>query len=77
MDRGKLESAALLLTIAGVLLIVPPLVQIFQWRQRLLGVPVEVIYLFLVWAGLVIGARALARRMPHDPEPPGEGGSGQ
>lgn len=76
MDRGKLESAALLLTIAGVLLIMPPLAQLFQWQTRLFGVPVEVIYLFLIWAAMVIGARGLARRMPSNPPPPADESGG-
>jgi hypothetical protein len=77
VDRGKLESAALLLTVAGVLLIMPPLAQLFQWQRRFFGVPIEVIYLFLVWAGMVVGARALARRMPHETPPPADdNGSG-
>jgi hypothetical protein len=77
VDRGKLESAALLLTIAGVLLIMPPLVQLFQWQTRFFGVPIEVIYLFLIWAAMVIGARGLAQRMPPDPPPPADDAGGR
>lgn len=76
MDRGKLESAAFLLTVAGVLLIMPPLALLFQWQMRLFGVPIEVIYLFLVWAAMVVGARWLARRMPPDPPPPADESGG-
>ena len=74
MDRGKLISAALLLTIAGILLIMPPLTLLFQWQQRIFGVPVLIIYIFVVWIGLVAGTRALAHRMPPDTPPDDPGG---
>lgn len=67
MERRKLESAALFLTIAGALLIMPPLALVFQVHRRVLGIPSEVIYLFLVWAALVVGAWWLGKRLPSDP----------
>lgn len=76
MERGKIVSAALLLTVAGAMLIMPPLALVFQWHMRLFGLPVAVIYIFVVWAALVAGARALARRMPADPPSAGEDGGG-
>lgn len=66
MDRRKLESAALFLTLLGVLLILPPLAHLFRLEQRVLGIPVEVIYLFVCWAGLVAGAYVLSKRLPRD-----------
>lgn len=75
MERRKLESAALFLSLLGVLLILPPLAVVFQLERRLLGVPVEVIYLFVCWLGLIAAAFWLGRRLPRDPdaEPPAEG----
>ena len=67
MDRRKLESAALFLTIAGALLIMPPLAVVFQIQRRIFGIPAEVIYLFVVWAVLIVGAWWLARRLPYQP----------
>lgn len=67
MDRRKLESAALFLTVFGAMLIMPPLALLFQLEQRVFGVPAEVIYLFVVWAGLVAGASWLGRRLPREP----------
>jgi hypothetical protein len=67
MDSRKLESAALLLTVLGAMLIVPPLALLFQVERRVLGIPVEVIYLFTVWAGLIAGAWWLGRRLPREP----------
>ena len=65
MDRRKLESAALFLTIAGALLIMPPLAVVFQIQRRIFGIPAEVIYLFVAWALLILGAWWLGRRLPR------------
>jgi hypothetical protein len=68
MDRRKLESAALFLTILGAMLIMPPLATVFQIERRIFGLPAEVIYLFLAWAALVAGAWWLGKRLPREPE---------
>ena len=69
MERRKLESAALFLTSAGALLIAPPLAKVFQMERLVLGIPSDVVYLFIVWAGLVLAAWWLGRRLPRDPAP--------
>ncbi len=68
MERRKLESAALFLSILGVMLILPPLAVLFQIRHRVFGVPLEIIYLFVCWAGLIAGTWWLSRRLPREPE---------
>lgn len=68
MERRKLVSAALFLTVVGALLFTPPLVSVFQIQRRLLGLPAEVIYLFTCWLLLVLGAWWLGRRLPHEGE---------
>jgi hypothetical protein len=75
VERRKLVSAALFLTIAGALLIMPPLAMVFQVHRRVLGVPSEVIYLFLAWGALVAGAWWLAKRLPSEPSKPRDGKS--
>ncbi len=77
MERRKLESAALFLSLLGVLLILPPLAVVFQLERRLFGIPLEVIYLFVCWLGLIAAAFWLGRRLPHETEaePPSEGES--
>jgi hypothetical protein len=67
MDRRKLESAALFLTILGAMLILPPLALLFQLERRVLGIPAEVIYLFVCWAALIGGAWWLSHRLPREP----------
>ncbi len=66
MTRTKLTSAALFFCVIGTMLFLPPLVLLFNVRVRFLGVPAEVIYLFVVWLGLVIGTAWFANRMPHE-----------
>lgn len=68
MEPRKLVSAALFLTLLGSMLILPPLALLFQLQHRVLGVPAEVIYLFVCWAALVAGAWWLGRYLPHEPE---------
>ena len=68
MERRKLVSAALFLTLAGALLFMPPIASVFQIQRRLLGVPAEVIYLFLCWVLLVVGSWWLSTRLPREGE---------
>jgi hypothetical protein len=49
----------------------PPLASVFQIHRLVLGVPAEVIYLFLVWVLLIVGAWWLSRRLPHEGEDEG------
>lgn len=76
MNR-KLVSAALFVTVFGTLLLLPPLANVFQLQRRFLGVPAELIYLFVCWVGLVGAAFWLSRRLPREPEAgPGNGDDG-
>ena len=76
MERRKLGSAALFFTVFGAMLILPPLVLLFNVKARFLGVPAEVIYLFVVWLGLVAGTAWFAYRLPHEPEDEKSGDAG-
>lgn len=66
----------LVLTVGGFLLLVPPLVQLFNHQVRFLGVPQIVVYLFGVWLALILGTVALTRHLEQDrtgPQNEGEG----
>lgn len=67
IEGRKLPSAALFATIFGCMLIMPPLVMLSNIHARLFGFPVEVIYIFAVWFGLVLATRWFARRLPREP----------
>lgn len=47
----------------GFLLLVPPLVALFDRGARVAGVPVICLYLFGVWAGIICLVAVVVRRM--------------
>lgn len=53
----------------AVLLLMPPLLNLFAIRRMAFGVPLEVVYLFTIWAALVLSAVVLSRRLPHQIDP--------
>jgi hypothetical protein len=61
-DR-KTGDRAIILPLVGCLLLTPPLAGIFQLDIRILGIPFTGFYLFAVWAGLIVGAAVLSRRI--------------
>ncbi|WP_374620692.1 hypothetical protein [Devosia sp.] len=75
MTARKLESAALFFTIFGAMLIMPPLVLLFNVKARLFGLPLELIYLFAVWLVLCAGTAWFGRRLPRAPAGDDEPGS--
>ena len=63
--RRKLESGVFVFAVFGALLIIPPLVYIFNHPILFFGVPQIVLYLFGVWALLGIGAAMLTHYLPR------------
>ena len=61
--QRKLQDAAILLPIFGAFLIISPIITIFAGSTTLFGLPLIFLYIFGVWLGLVIIARAMARRL--------------
>lgn len=57
------SDRSFILTLVGALLLTPPLAGIFQLDIRLLGVPFTGVYLFVVWAALIVGTALLSRRL--------------
>ena len=55
------RDRALILPIAGLALVLPPFATIFAIDFRIAGIPFTALYLFTVWAALIIGAALLAR----------------
>lgn len=66
MSPRKLGSAALFFNVLGTLLLLPPLVLVFNVGVRFLGLPAELIYLFTVWLVLILGTRWFASRLGDD-----------
>jgi len=59
----KTREVAFFLPVAGVLLLLSPLVSLFKGDGTLFGIPVAVVYVFGVWIALIIVAVLLARRL--------------
>ncbi|WP_338723843.1 hypothetical protein [Devosia sp. XK-2] len=72
--RRKLESGVFVFTVFSTLLIIPPLVYIFNQPLLFFGLPQIVLYLFAVWALLVIGTALLTRRLPRAADEDGHEG---
>jgi hypothetical protein len=51
------------LPVFGLFLLMPPLISLFAAPAAFGGVPLIVLYLFAVWAGLIACAALLARRL--------------
>lgn len=64
-ERGKREDTAALLPIFGVILLTPLVANLFLTRSQLFGLPLDMLYLFAVWALLIFGAFLLSSRLPH------------
>lgn len=56
----------LVLTVFGCLLMLPPLVYVFNQSITHFGIPQIVFYLFAVWMLLIVGTALLVRAMPRE-----------
>ncbi len=63
LSRDKTRNLALLLPVFGLFLLMPPAVLAFGMPRTLGGVPLIVLYIFAVWAFLIVSAAFLARRL--------------
>lgn len=66
MTRRKLIGAAFFFALFGAIGFLPPLVLLFRFDARIFGVPVETVYIFVLWIVLVAGARWFSSVLPHD-----------
>jgi len=65
--RGhRARDAALVLPLAGLVLVAPPVINLFLADLTVLGAPLLAVYLFAVWGLLILAARLLARRLRED-----------
>ena len=64
LRHRKLRDRSLVLLVIGVLMLMPPIASIFHLDQKIDGLPITLVYLFVVWALLILGARLLAPHLP-------------
>ncbi|MEL6997167.1 MAG: hypothetical protein ACFB03_16045 [Paracoccaceae bacterium] len=62
----RVRDRAAILTLIGMLLLVSPIAGVFQIDAKIGGIPVTLIYLFAVWALLIIGTALLSRQMTDE-----------
>lgn len=62
---ARMQDAALILPVAGAILLMPPVIELFTVAVNVLGAPLIVSYVFGVWAALILAAWLLARRLTH------------
>ena len=65
----KSRDAALILPLAGLLLISPPMLAIFSRDDGVFGGALVAVYLFSIWAVLIFCAFRLARRLKNEIDP--------
>ncbi len=61
--RRRAVALAALLPLAGLFLLMPPFIRVFAHGGRTLGAPSALVFLLVVWLGLILVTRRLARRL--------------
>lgn len=75
-DRG-IRDAAYVLPFLATVLLAPPIILIFTAPVRFAGIPLIVIYIFGVWAAVILAALLLSRGLAQADaaeHPPGNSG---
>lgn len=62
-DTQGVRDAATVLPFLAVALLVPPIILIFSAPVAIAGVPLIFIYIFGVWAAIILGALVIALRL--------------
>ena len=65
-DQRKITGGMLLLTVLGGVLMLPPLVYVFNQPIPHFGIPQIVFYLFAVWLLLILATALLTHALPPD-----------
>ncbi len=65
MTSRRVRDQSMILLLVGVALLASPMAGIFEIDAKLGGVPVTLICLFVLWAGLIAGTALLSRRLRH------------
>jgi uncharacterized protein (DUF58 family) len=63
LRHRRLRDRAMILPLIGVFLLLPPVAQIFEIHASIAGLPLVLVYIFAVWAGLIVGTAVLARSL--------------
>ncbi len=65
-NHRKLENSAFVIAIFGAVLLLPPLITVFNVKLLIFGIPLIIIYLFTVWIMLIIATFFLSKHLKND-----------
>ena len=60
-NRRKIYDRSIALVLAGMVLLMPPVVGVGLVDGEIAGIPIPLLYVFAVWMLLIAGAAALSR----------------
>lgn len=73
LSAAQAQDAAWILPLAGIVLLMPPVIGLFTTSIVIFGVPLILAYMFIVWGALVWAAWLLTRRLSRPGGAYGEG----
>jgi len=62
----KWQEAALITPVVGMFILMPPFISIFSIDASLFGIPLIVLYIFVVWALLILMTRFLSAKLMRE-----------
>ena len=65
LARRKARDRSIALVVAGTALLMPPLAGVSLVDGTIAGMPIPLVYVSVVWAGLIVGAAAIARPLQN------------
>ncbi len=68
--RQRIRDAAIILPFVATALLMPPLIRIFAVPVAPGGIPLIVLYVFVIWAAVIACAFVLAHRLAPPPAEP-------
>ncbi len=63
LSRRKVRDRSIVLVLVGTVALLPPVAGISLTDGSIGGIPVPLLYVFVIWAGLIAGAALLGRAL--------------
>ncbi|MGM0584774.1 MAG: hypothetical protein ACQEUZ_08985 [Pseudomonadota bacterium] len=70
LRRRRAEAAAALIPLAALFGLMPPFIWVFAHDGRVFGAPAILVFLLVLWLGVILATRRLARRLLRPELPP-------
>ena len=65
----KIRDRSLVLVLVGTVLLMPPVAGIFQVNTSVGGIPAPMVFVFVIWALLILCAAVLSKTLNQDDDP--------